>query len=83
MARGHLLCSWNTRIGTFYIALIDGRFHPIYEGEALGSYSQEWQAAEDLAGGHVCPLSNGVDTGTLGIPEDVREWTMINPPREF
>ena len=65
---------WNTRIGTFYIAELDGRFHPVYDDESLGSYERAEQAAEDLAGGHTFSISSGVDTATLGIPEDLQEW---------
>jgi hypothetical protein len=36
---------WNTRIGPFYIAEMDGRFHPVYDGESLGSYERPEQAA--------------------------------------
>jgi hypothetical protein len=41
-----LLYVFNTRIGPFYIGEQGGRFHPIYDDESLGSYSQAWQAAE-------------------------------------
>ncbi len=64
----------NTRIGPFYIAEIDGRFHPVYEDESLGSYERPEQAAEDVAGGHTFSISSGIDTATLGIPEDLSEW---------
>ena len=74
----NLLLKWKTRVGTFYIGQSqDGRFHPIYDNESLGSYSQPWQAAEDLAGGHTSPPSNGVDTSSLGIPEHHSEWEMV------
>jgi hypothetical protein len=68
------LLVWNTRIGPFYIAEIDGRFHPIYKDESLGSYARPEHAAQELAGGHTFSLSSGIDTDTLGIPEDLREW---------
>lgn len=68
---------FHTRIGPFYIGERGGRFHPIYDDESLGSYSQAWQAAEDLAGGHTFSISSGVDTATLGIPEDLVEWERL------
>jgi hypothetical protein len=41
---------WTTRIGTVYIAQSnDGRFHPVYDDESLGSYATAQQPAEDLA----------------------------------
>jgi hypothetical protein len=70
-----ILYSWKTRVGNFYIALSqDGRFHPVFDDESLGSYATAQQAAEDLAGGHTFSPSNGVDTSMLGIPEDVTDW---------
>ena len=71
------LYSCSTRIGTFYIAEHNGRFHPVFQDESLGSYFNAQQAAEDLAGGHTFFPSCGVDPSTLGIPEDVSEWTRL------
>jgi len=68
---------WNTRIGPFYIAEY-GRFHPVFEDESLGSYATPQQAAEDLAGGHTFSISSGIDTATLGIPDEVTEWERIS-----
>jgi hypothetical protein len=45
------LYQWSTRIGLFYIAEHNGRFHPVYDDESLGGYATPQQAAEDLAGG--------------------------------
>ena len=72
-----LLYMFHTRIGHFYIGEQNGRFHPIYDGESLGSYAYTWQAAEDLAGGHTFSITSETDTATLGIPEDLREWEKI------
>lgn len=73
-----LLYKYKTRVGTFYIGKSsDGRFHPIFDDESLGSYSQPWQAAEDLAGGHTFTPSCGVDTEELDIPEHHSEWEQI------
>lgn len=65
---------WNTRIGTFLIVEADGRYHPVLDGESLGSYAHAWQATEDLAGGHTFSLSSGADTASLGIPDHPSEW---------
>lgn len=72
-----LLYVYQTRIGPFYIGEHQGRYHPIYEEESLGSYAAAWQAAEDVAGGHTFTISSGIDTGTLGIPYDLSEWEQI------
>jgi hypothetical protein len=72
-----LLYVFRTKIGPFHIGEEDGRFHPIFDDESLGSYAQDWQAAEDLAGGHTFSISSGVDTATLGIPEDLNEWEKL------
>ena len=68
-----LLYLWSTRLGPFYIAQsADGRFHPLCNGESLGSYASPEQEAADLAGGHAFTAASGIDTATLGIPEDLR-----------
>ncbi len=70
---------WITRIGPFYIAEYQERYHPLFEDESLGSYATPQQAAEDLAGGHTFSLSSGIDTATLGIPDEGTEWETISP----
>lgn len=72
-----LLYAFRTKIGPFYIGEENGRFHPIYEDESLGSYAHAWQAAEDLARGHTFSISSGIDTAALGIPEDLGEWETV------
>ena len=69
---------WNTKIGPFYIAEFQGRFHPVFEDDSLGSYSTPQQAAEDLAGGHTFSISSGIDTANLGIPDDITEWERLS-----
>ena len=61
----------------FYICEYNGRFHPLFDEESLGSYINVMQAAEDLAGGHTFSISTGHDTARLGIPEDISEWTRL------
>lgn len=66
---------WKTRVGTFYIAQsADGRFHPVFDGEDLGSYTSIQQALDDLTGGHTFSLSGGHDTSELGISDEISEW---------
>lgn len=69
---------YQTRIGSFYIAAAnDGRFHPYYDDESLGSYDNPQQAVDDLAGGHTFSIAGGVDTAKLGIPYDLGEWDRL------
>ena len=68
------LYSYDTRIGRFYIAELNERFHPVFENESLGSYATPEQAIEDLANGHTFSISSGEDTAKLGIPVDLIEW---------
>jgi hypothetical protein len=65
---------WQTHVGPFYIAEDNGRYHPVFDDEPLGSYGAAEQAAEDLAGGHTLSISSGLDTAALGIPDDISQW---------
>lgn len=73
-----LLYVFHTRIGPFYIGEQNGRFHPIYDDENLGSYANAWQAAEDVAGGHTFSISSVIDTANLGIPEELGKWEKVS-----
>lgn len=66
--------SYRTNAGVFEIVLRAGRWHVMYQGDSLGSYVSPHQAADDLANGHTFTPSNGTDTGSLGISEDIGEW---------
>lgn len=74
------ILGFRTRAGVFYIGEDqDGRFHPIYDDESLGSYSAIWQATEDLALNATFSVVHAVsgellDTSQLGIPADPSEW---------
>lgn len=73
-----LIYKYETKIGVFYIGQSnDGRFHPIFDDENLGSYSKAWQATEDLAGGHTFSISNGMDNALLDIPEHPSDWEQL------
>jgi hypothetical protein len=67
-----------TSVGPFYIAEHQGRFHPVFGEENLGSYATAQQAAEDLAGGHTSSISGGIDPATLGIPEELERWERVD-----
>ena len=75
-----LLLTYNTRAGTFFIGQSpDGRFHPFFDNESLGSYQYDWQATEDLANDATFSVLHPetgdlLDTSTLGIPESPGEW---------
>lgn len=78
-----LLLQYHTRVGIFYIGQsTDGRFHPIFDNEDLGSYAKAWQATEDLANNVTFSVLHSetgalLDTSTFGIPEDPTEWERI------
>jgi len=70
---------FQTRIGPFYIALINGRYHPVYDDESLGSYINPQQAVvDDLANGrHAFSIAGGVDMARLRISCDLEEWELV------
>jgi hypothetical protein len=70
---------YETSAGAFYIAEHNGRFHPVFQEESLGSYSIAQQAVEDLAGGHTFSLPGGIDPAELGVPEELEDWVEITP----
>ncbi len=41
------LYQWSTRIGLFYIAEHNGRFHPMYDDQSLGGYETPQGDAND------------------------------------
>ena len=74
----HKLYFHKTKAGAFYIAEHDGRFHPLFQDQSLGSYATAQQAVDDLVGGHTFTPPGGVDTASLGIPHDVTEWERLH-----
>ncbi len=70
---------WNTKVGTFYIAEHEGRYHPVFRDESLGSYASPAHAVDDLAGGHTFSVPGVPDTSKLGIPDDIGEWHQVTP----
>ncbi len=66
-----------TAIGAFYIAEHDGRFHPVFRDESLGSYATSQQAVDDLTAGHILNSLNGLDTASLEIPNRLQAWARL------
>ena len=72
-----------TTVGTFYIAQsTDGRFHPFFDDEGLGSYASIEEAIDDLVLNATFSVlhpvtSDVLDTSALGLPEDPREWEKV------
>lgn len=70
-----LLVGFLTRKGPVFIAQsTDGRFHPIWQDESLGSYPSAVAAIDDVAGGHTFTPSDGTDLGEMGISRDIGDW---------
>ena len=70
--------SYSTTSGTFFISRsADGRFHPVFAGDSLGSYLTAQQALDDLIGGHTFTCSSGIDTSELDFPEDIEDWEKL------
>lgn len=70
---------YESRAGTFYICQShDGRFHPVFREESLGSYSTPGQAIEDLAGGHTYSAPGVEDTASLGISDEQGDWSRAD-----
>lgn len=69
-----MLYLWQSRAGLFVIERRGERWHPIFDGESLGSYASPQQALDDLCGGHTFSLAGGIDSSRLDLPEDLSEW---------
>jgi len=75
MANIRLLIAHPTQKGPVFIGISsDGRYHPMWKSEDLGSYPSAVAAADDVAGGHTFTPSDGTDLGSLGISSDVADW---------
>ncbi len=73
-----LVYSFETRVGIFYIGRSkDGRWHPIFEDESLGSYHSAAAALDDLVGGHTFSLPRGIDSSKVGLPNELAEWDRV------
>lgn len=69
--------AYRTRRGVVSIEVRGGRWHACFDSESLGSYVSAMQALDDLLGGHTFSPPGGVDTSTLGLPDDLSEWDRI------
>ena len=68
--------TFTTELGPFYICQgEEGRFHPMFNDESLGSYGSPEAAADHLACGYTFISTDGVDPIALGVPRDLRDWT--------
>lgn len=75
MAFLRLVIAHPTRRGPVFIAVSpDGRYHPVWKGEDLGSYHSAAAAVDDVSGGHTFTPSDGVDLGSLAISSDMGDW---------
>ncbi|MFM1991319.1 MAG: hypothetical protein RJA99_4276 [Pseudomonadota bacterium] len=73
---------YRTRVGMFRIAQSsDGRWHPWFEDEDLGSYPTAQHACDDLVGGHTHWPSCG-DPSRLGLPDEISAWNRGSPDRD-
>ena len=71
----HKVWTFETRHGHWAIARSeDGRWHPTFDGESLGSYHSPEAALDDLCGGHTFSLPGNLDSSTCGLPEELGEW---------
>lgn len=52
----------------------DGRYHPVWREQSLGSYRDIVGAIDDVAGGHTFSPSDGTDMSALGISRDIGDW---------
>jgi hypothetical protein len=73
--RGLDMYKYRTKVGTFSIRELQGRWHVFFENEDLGNYHSPQSALGDLTGGHTHWPSNGIDPSTLGLPDELSAWT--------
>lgn len=77
------LLRYPTQAGTFYIAQsADGRFHPMFDDDSLGSYRSIAQAIDDLTNDATSSVLHPetfelLDTSVLGLPDDPGEWIRV------
>ncbi|MDO8776142.1 MAG: hypothetical protein Q7K57_47030 [Burkholderiaceae bacterium] len=77
------LLRYPTQVGTFYIAQsTDGRFHPVFDDESLGSYRSIAHAINDLTSDATSSALHPktfelMDTSVLGLPDNPGEWIRV------
>ena len=67
--------TYPTAVGIFSIKFIEGRFHPMFNGQDLGSYHSAEFALDDLVGGHTFSLPGGIDPTTIRLPRELAGWS--------
>lgn len=73
--RIQLLLGYQTAKGPVFIGrTADGRFHPLWKEETLGSYPSIAAALDDVAGGHCKSPADGTDLDSLEISADIGRW---------
>jgi hypothetical protein len=65
--------TYDTEYGEFEIVPLDGSYHIMHGGEALGSYPTPEAAAKALANGESGWPAFG-NPHDLGIPEELAQW---------
>lgn len=74
------IIKYTTKIGTFSIEKsLDGRYHPMFNQDELGSYISIFLAVDALVNNCTLPVyhpktSEVLDTSKLSIPEDPTKW---------
>jgi hypothetical protein len=71
------LYRWKTSIGDFFITEREKRFEVRFDNQNLGSYATAAHAAEAAARGHCDTVETGIDTGTLGMSENLNDWQRV------
>ena len=68
------------RAGTFRIVERASRWQIWFEDEMLGTYASPQAALDDLVGGHTDWPACG-DPSSLGLPDEINDWTFVNAAR--
>lgn len=72
---------YQTRLGEARIEFVNQRWRIYLTEEDLGGYDTPEQALDDFTGGHPWSHSTGVDTSTLGLPDELSGWALIKSTR--
>lgn len=61
--------------GTWAIVRVGEQWEIRLADESLGRYKTASMALDDLVGGHSHWPASGIDPSTVGLPEDLSDWT--------
>jgi hypothetical protein len=64
-------------MGSFYIVEDERKFHPVFNGELLGSYDSAELATAALAGGLTARIAGVQDISSLAISADLKDWSKL------